>query len=181
MSVSDSEGQNGLPFVSAHDPRVPIDSLGPISASGLLVYGPNVYSAAGSPMVVASGTEAALLQAEASLPAHGGAGTAWLDDLNTLRANSGDTALSNHPLQDPGTDAARSALLFRERAFWLFGTGHRMGDVRRLVRDYGRGPETVYPTGAYEGGPLAYGAAYVYQPYLEQANPHYSGCTDTNP
>jgi hypothetical protein len=132
-------------------------------------------------MAVATGIEAALIQAEASLPAHGGAGGAWLNDLNTLRANSGDTALSNHPLQDPGTDAARSALLFHERAFWLFGTGHRMGDVRRLVRQYGRGAETVYPTGPYEGGPLTYGAAFVYQPYFEQANPNFTGCSDTTP
>jgi hypothetical protein len=181
MSVSDSEGENGLPFVSAHDPRVPTDSLGSTSSSGLLVYGPNMYSAAGAPIAVATGTEAGLIQAEASLPAHGGTGSAWLNDLNALRQNAGDTALSNHPLQDPGSDAARSALLFHERAFWLFGTGHRMGDVRRLVRQYGRGSETAYPTGLYEGGPLMYASTYVYQPYFEEANPNFTGCSDTKP
>jgi hypothetical protein len=52
-------------------------------------------------------------------------------------------------LADPGTAAAREDLLFRERAFWLFATAHRLGDMRRLVRQYGRAPATVFPSGSY--------------------------------
>jgi len=48
-------------------------------------------------------------------------------------------------------------VLFRERAFWLYATGHRLGDMRRLIRQYGRDPETVFPTGDYYKGGLTYG------------------------
>jgi hypothetical protein len=56
------------------------------------------------------------------------------------------------PLADPGTASARVALLFRERAFWLWGTGHRLGDMRRLINQYGRTQDQVYPSGAYHKG-----------------------------
>src|SRR5690606_40849192 len=36
------------------------------------------------------------------------------------------------PLEDPGTDEARVDLLFQERAYWLFLTGRRHADMRRL-------------------------------------------------
>jgi hypothetical protein len=38
-------------------------------------------------------------------------------------------------------------MIFRERAFWLYATGHRLGDMRRLIRDYGRAATTVFPVG----------------------------------
>ena len=60
-------------------------------------------------------------------------------------------------LSDPGTPDARVDLTFRERAFWMFMTGHRLGDLRRLVRQYGRGSETVFPTGAYHNDNLVRG------------------------
>ena len=34
--------------------------------------------------------------------------------------------------------------LFRERAFWLWGTAHRLGDMRRLIRHYGRTEASVH-------------------------------------
>jgi hypothetical protein len=34
----------------------------------------------------------------------------------------------------------------------LFGTGSRLGDLRRLIRQYGRNAETVFPTGPYANG-----------------------------
>ena len=40
-------------------------------------------------------------------------------------------------------------LLFSERAFWMFATGHRLGDMRRLIRQYGR-------TRASRSSPAAY-------------------------
>ncbi len=33
-----------------------------------------------------------------------------------------------------------------------FATGHRMGDLRRMIRQYGPGAETVFPTGAFGKG-----------------------------
>lgn len=88
-----------------------------------------------------------------------------------------------YPLSDPGTgltdQAARTArvnLLFRERAYWLFLSGHRQGDLRRLVRQYGRSQSQVYPTGSY-GLRGNYGpATWLTIPDEEHLNPLYTGC-----
>jgi starch-binding outer membrane protein, SusD/RagB family len=67
--------------------------------------------------------------------------------VNALRRT---VALSD--TTDPGTPEQRVDLVFRERAFWLFATGHRLGDLRRLVSRYGRDPNTVFPVGLYRTG-----------------------------
>jgi hypothetical protein len=86
------------------------------------------------------------------------------------------------PLQDPGTPDARVDLLFRERAFWLFLTGHRQGDLRRLLRQYGRHQEQVYPVGFYQGGQGIYGTDFtVPVPPSERVNPLFTGCFDRDP
>jgi len=54
--------------------------------------------------------------------------------LNALRADVNNNAASPRGAPDPGTQVGREDLLFRERAFWLFATGHRLGDLRRLAR-----------------------------------------------
>jgi len=70
---------------------------------------------------------------------------------------------------------------FRERAFWMFNTGHRLGDLRRLVRQYNRPADSVYPIGSYYKGGL-YGTAYVMAvPFEEVNNPNFTQCTDQNP
>jgi hypothetical protein len=71
--------------------------------------------------------------------------------------------------------------LFRERAFWMYLTAHRLGDMRRLVRQYGRGLETVYPTGSYfKGG--SYGTDAVLVPHQDETNnPNWTACTDKAP
>ena len=77
--------------------------------------------------------------------------------------------------------AARVDMLFRERAFWLFATGHRMGDMRRLLRQYGRSHDNVYPIGPYKAG-VSYGEDVVFILTLsEQSNPNGRTCTDKNP
>ena len=85
------------------------------------------------------------------------------------------------PLADPGSTAARENLLFRERAFWFWGTAHRLGDLRRLVKNYGRTAASVYPTGPYfKGG--AYGNDVVIIPaQAEKNNPDFEGCSATTP
>ncbi len=79
--------------------------------------------------------------------------SARVDDY-TAEAGSNAAAPNTvlNPLVDPGTDAARVDLLFQERAFWLFAQGRRLGDMRRLVNNYGRSQASVYPTGAYHKG-----------------------------
>jgi hypothetical protein len=97
---------------------------------------------------------------------------------------AGLTALSD-PGDSPG-NAARLRLLFRERAFWLFLTGHRQGDLRRELRLYPQvwvDQSDAYPTGVYTApGTGLYGAdVTVPIPPSETANPAFHGCLDRNP
>ena len=87
------------------------------------------------------------------------------------------------PLADPGTAAGRVDLLFRERAFWTFATSTRLGDMRRLIRQYGRAANTVFPIGTYHRGGN-YGPDVNFPvPDQERQNPNYSdgiACLDRN-
>ena len=69
-------------------------------------------------------------------------------------------------------------LMFRERAFWTFGRGQRLGDLRRLVRQYGRAATAVFPVGPYYKGGV-YGSD-VTLPIVddETYNPKFRGCLD---
>ncbi len=82
------------------------------------------------------------------------------------------------PLTDPGTAEGRASLLFREKAFWQFGRGYRLGDMRRMVRQYDRDQGTVFPSGNYfKGGP--YGSDVNFPgTQAERSNPNYKGCLD---
>jgi hypothetical protein len=163
FNAADQEGENGLNFISAHDPRLVLDSSMTTEDGGAW-YLPMKFEVNLSDIPLATGLEAQLIAAEAALQA--GQSGPWLTDLNTLR-NSGcgvpgvDSTCSLGTgdvsgqttgvasLADPGTDSGRVSLMFRERAFWLFGTGTRLGDLRRLIRQYGRDQSTVFPTGPY--------------------------------
>nr|MBA3554116.1 hypothetical protein [Gemmatimonadales bacterium] len=88
--------------------------------------------------------------------------------LNDLREPAG-----LDPLDTPGDLVEATDVLFRERAFWLYATGHRLGDLRRLIRQYGRDAETVFPTGEYYKGGLTYGEdVNLPLPRREQNNPN---------
>jgi len=176
LSLGDHEGANGLPFVSAHDPRIPLRRLGPrrVNPSDTL-YATTLGSSPSDRITLASGVEARLIQAEVAL--HDNSAN-WKPILDSLR-----TGIGLDTLVDPGTADSRLDLLYRERAFWLFLTGHRLGDLRRLIRNYGRGAETVFPTGAYPGGdgsrygtstsiPFILAEQLRYNPYIT------SGCQD---
>ena len=188
-TMADTEATVGLPFVSANDPRVPratggsvFDSAFPIVSNRQGIWGQ--YSS----VAIATGVEARLIEAEAALEA--GDATTWLNDLNVLRTDpslyppiqSGFTrgpTLGN--LTDPGTPDARVNTLFYERAFWLFSTGHRLGDLRRLIRQYSRNATAVFPTGAYIKGGLYGDAVMLPIPFDEKNNPQFLQCTDRNP
>ena len=72
----------------------------------------------------------------------------------------------------------------------MFGTSHRLGDMRRLVRQYGRAANTVFPSGTYSSpGGLrtgTYGAdlnlpipiAEDNNPEYEAGAPNLKGCID---
>jgi hypothetical protein len=171
LTVSDLEGGNGLDFRSAQDPRVPTAFVGKGIDGFTDVYTFTRYANVSSPIVLASGVEARLIEGEAFLRV-GDAATA-LQILNALRATTAGLA----PLTLQPTVAARVNQLFRERAFWLFATGHRHGDLRRLVRQYGRPSASVFPTGAYKNG-LTYGSDVTFTPDAAQlGNPNYTSCT----
>jgi hypothetical protein len=153
------------------------------------LYAPAKYETGDTPVVMASGIEARLIEAEVAL--HDG-DQSWLGILNALRTTCTDAAACPDPapageggvaglppLADPGTDTARLDLLFRERAFWLFATGHRLGDLRRLIRVYGQGGDNVFPTGVYRIGGAAYGplTSLPFPPHEASANPAITGCT----
>jgi hypothetical protein len=181
-SVSDVEGGVGLPFRSAVDPRVPYtDAGGPGLDGSTPQFTLDKYLEASAPVVVADGIEARLIEAEAQLQASDRPG--MTATLNGIRQAFPDLALADLPV--PGTQPEAVDLLFAERAFWMFATGHRLGDMRRLVRPapggYGRPVDTVFPTGTYiKGG--AYGAdVNLPIPIEEQNNPNFVGCLDRNP
>jgi hypothetical protein len=188
-TMGDNEGGNGLPFSSANDPRIPRKIGGPVfdSATPLVAILQGMWGRYSS-VPIATGVEARLIEAEAALQA--GQFTTWLNALNALRGNAAlypvpQTGYTAGPaltaLADPGTKTAREDLMFRERAFWMFGTGHRLGDLRRLARQYGRPVESVYPTGLYVKGGLYGKAVSLPIPQDEQNNPKFVQCSDQNP
>jgi len=185
FSVADGEGTNGLKFQSAGDPRVvaPQNGKGFDNTSPLYVL--QKYTTATSPVHVADGVEARLIEAEAQLRA--GDGPGMVTSLNALRidaVNNGGFNLA--ALADPGpspNDSLRVDLLFRERAFWLFATGHRLGDLRRLARvPYSRAVNSLYPTGVYTHTNTVYGNnTELPVPFSERNNPNFTGCDYNTP
>ncbi len=206
--VVDNEGGNGLPWST--DPRTAVTTLPDygtmqvtakysITLTGTLdATVPNPSA----PARLADGLEARLIEAEANLAT---GGSAWLATLNMLRSTCvgtapcasvpGLTAAQLPPLSDPGSASARLDLLMSERAMWLFVTGHRQGDLRRLAAVYNRPVSSLWPTGVYrnpgfppniprpdtDGKP--YGVDVVFQPSEDEKknNSLYDGCNTLNP
>jgi len=122
------------------------------------------------------------------------AGVLWFVSLPALRADAPALltgmfpdmiqAGTLAPLTDPGTAEARRDLLFEERAKWLFMTGRRLADLRRLVTQYGLTEDEAYPSGLYfKPGEGDYGDDGVFDVDVEEANnPLYSvgSCDPTN-
>jgi hypothetical protein len=214
MTVANREGVNGLAYLSSGDPRTasdPVTFL--VNNVSVQIRYPNKYRPA-SPstgadstlFTVADGVEARLIQAEAAL--HAGATTTWLTTLNALRTDGNFTTTPStnpdsvgvldttwsagtgsvaglSPLTDPGSAATRVDMMFAERAAWLFLTGHRLGDLRRLSRQYARNPQSIFPTGPYLSG-LSGASSYGTDvnapvPASERINPYFHGCLNREP
>lgn len=181
-SVADQEGGAGLPYITAQDPRVPVDTLDAdgdgFADMGLdnqtIQYTLQKYPDASASVVVADGIEARLIEAEAQLQTNNLSG--MRATLNALRTTIGLPNLPTVSSRDPAID-----MLFSERAFWLYATGHRLGDMRRLIRQYLRNPDAVFPTGDYHKGGGQYGSdVNLPLPIEEQNNPNGKTCTDRN-
>ncbi|MGE0553267.1 MAG: hypothetical protein AB7R55_07540 [Gemmatimonadales bacterium] len=185
-TVAHRDGGNGLPFLgddainaSLADPRVPWKRDGSDVGFDNTTpqYDLQIYKTNTATSTYGLGIEARLIEAEADLEA--GATQAWLDKLNNLRA----TVTGLAPLSDPGSDAARVDLMFSERAFWLFARGTRLMDLRRLVRQYGRNSEDVFPSGSYFKGGTYGPDVNLPVPTVENQNPLYASgiaCLDRN-
>jgi len=70
-----------------------------------------------------------------------------------------------------------------KRAYWLWLSGHRLGDMRRLMRSYGRTEAQVFPTAAYFKQNLQYDGTDVNFPVPidEENNRQFPQCTDRLP
>jgi len=196
--------KNAIPFLSAKDPRVPahykIASNGRDSVKsqdgGTYVIQVDSLWGQTSAVALTSGIDARLIEAEAALKAGNPAG--MMSILNALRAAPqqltapSPTATGTHPgwttpvmpaLTDPGTADGRVNLLFREMAFWQFGRGHRLGDLRRLIRDYGRAADGSntggYPIGThFKGGVFGVDLNLPVTTDEKIGNPNFTACLD---
>ena len=204
-TIGDREGENGLPFASANDPRVKVVAAPRQSTTYPLTtyWVPSAMRPKAAPwngtstttekngedIVVASGIEARLIEAEVKAQAND---PSYLSILNALRttctsaascaspapAGTGGVA-GLPPLVDPGTKDARIKQVFDERGYWLFLTGVRQSDLRRLVRVYGWPQDEVYPTGFYPFGGQYGTYTNIPIPNSEaKINPKFEGCFD---
>jgi hypothetical protein len=172
--------KNAIPFVSKGDPRLPVTVLNSLGQDGLTRVRMTALYGQLTAVDVVNGIDARMIEAEAALKA--GDVAKFLSIHNTLRASPPTlgtvTPAAMPPLTDPGTPAARLDLHFREKAFWTFSRGQRLGDMRRLVRQYGRAVTDVFPEGIhYKGG--AYGTDVNFPIVVdERNNPKFNGCTN---
>jgi hypothetical protein len=194
-TMVDTEGVVGLNYISANDPRLP-RATGTVASTDLIfdsayplfVTRQGIWNSTAAVSIV-TGVEAKLIEAEALLQASNTGG--WLAAINTLRQN----AALYPPIQTGFTrgttltaiadtfanNTSRMKTHFRERAFWMFSTGHRLGDMRRMVRQYAYPADSIYPRGTYyKGG--AFGTALMLPvPFEEINNPNFTQCTNQNP
>jgi hypothetical protein len=190
---ADATGQvkNAIPFVSAADPRVPtsqIDGSGKVAKTSFdsktPFYAQQIWGRDDAVAIV-NGLDARLVEAEAKVNASDFAGATAI--LNQLRAAPPALGAINGvtftpaalpALAVPATKDAAVNQFFREKAFWTFARGQRLGDMRRLIRQYGRTADQVFPIGVFHKGGN-YGAD-VNLPVVdaETNNPNFKGCTD---
>ncbi len=200
-SAADKEGINGFPFLSTADPRTPIvlDAAGTGFDGTTPLYDNLRYGNRAASITLATGVEARLIEAEARLQvgdtANGGGFYAALNDPRANAANrsyfdattaAGTPAIGVLPNLSPASAAAAGGavnLLFNERARWLWLTAHRLSDLRRLIRQYFRPTESVFPTGPYFKVQFTvYGTDVNFPiPIDEQNNPNFTQCTDRLP
>jgi hypothetical protein len=199
-TATDREGINGFPFRFVPDPRTTSRRRGVGFDQQTALFDNFRFGDRKAPIPLATGVEARLIVAEAALAANDTVG--FLAALNDPRANAANRSYFNpspfdrtDTLTNPIpvlpnltatdiTNAGAVNLLFAERARWLWLTAHRLGDLRRLIRQYGRAANTVFPTGPYPKTTSfgAYGVdVNIPVPITEQNNPNFSACLDRLP
>lgn len=175
------EGNNGLMWFTdpeSIDPRLPVTVT---SSQGVYTFPAIVrqmkFINGNVVLKLASGIEARMIEAEYQLSTND---PHWIEEVNEARRT---LALSD--LVSPSITTQKIDLLFNERALWFYGHATRLSDMRRLVRQYGRIINSVYPVGSYNRSAAiyTYGDATVFIPtdpeFMDNYN--YSGCINRNP
>jgi hypothetical protein len=181
--------RNAIPFFTAADPRLPVvytiaangrDTVksqdGQTNSRTTILYGRSTSIA------VVNGLDARLIVAEARMRAQDFAGMMTI--LNGLRAAPPKVGEVQAPvmaaLPVPATLAEAVNVLFREKAFWTFSRGQRLGDMRRLIRQYNRTEDNTFPSGThYKGG--EYGDdVNLPVPFAETNNLNFKECLNRN-
>jgi len=152
--------RNAIPFASSKDPRVPATG----TATGTSPAGRGFDNSTNfiildlygrtDPTPIVSGLDARLIEAEARLKAQDIAGMMTI--LNALRGTAQNlgprTTPVMTPLATPATQDAAIDVYFREKAYWTFSRGQRLPDLQRLIRQYGRTEDQVFPKGTFFKG-----------------------------
>lgn len=189
----------GLPFRAIADPRIPFEARGSGTcfSGSVRCFNNDNYPTYRAAVPLASGVEARLIQAEALYQS--GQYGAMLDSLNVLRKSILPLVAGLYPGQKQVFATAMVAplaastaadantarqTLFAERAYWLFNTGHRQGDLRRLARaPYNLPTNKVFPSGPFfRSGSYGNDVAYPI-PFNEVNNPKFTttSCSTTTP
>jgi hypothetical protein len=178
--------KNALPFASAKDPRVPVQgstvnsSLGVGFDNSTNFITQQIWPNRSDPLPLFSGVDARLIEAEAKLNANDIAGMMTI--LNAIRAAPQLLGAISSPvmpaLATPASKDAAINLYFRETAFWQFSRGTRLPNLRRLVRQYLRSPDQVFPSGQFFKGGTYQNDVNFPVTTGENANPNFTGCLD---
>jgi hypothetical protein len=184
-AVAGAGAINNLPYATANDPRVRSQrSSGIKSFDGLTPFDSLMNWGREDPISLVNGLDARLIEAEAQLqqktPVGWAAMKTILDNLRAAPPKYGNFTIAAMPALPLATSQVEAEnQFFREKAFWQYGRGERLSDMRRLIRQYNRNSEAVFPTGAFHksGGSFGIGVNFPV-PDAEKSNPNFVGCID---
>jgi hypothetical protein len=177
---------NAIPFAELNDPRVSVTDTKSKAEDNATEFLQINNWGRDDPIPVASGIDARLIEAEAKLQANDIPGMMTI--LNGLRDTARVLGIFKVPvlgdLPTP-TQANAADVFFREKALWQYERGYRMDDLRRLVRQYGRSQDNVFPSGNFtrNNAPSGQYGSQVAFPVVddERSNPFFHGCIDNKP
>jgi hypothetical protein len=177
---------NAIPFARLNDPRVSVTDTKSKAEDNATAFLQINNWGRDDPIPVASGIDARLIEAEAKLQASDTSG--MMKILNGLRDTARVIGIFKVPampdLATPPDLNAATNLFFREKALWQYERGYRMDDLRRLVRQYKRPQNQVFPSGNFtrNAAPGGQFGSQVAFPVVddERSNPFFHGCIDTN-
>jgi starch-binding outer membrane protein, SusD/RagB family len=176
---------NAIPFARLNDPRVSVTNSGKPGEDNVTIFVQVNNWGRDDPIPVVSGIDARLVEAEAKLQGNDINGVMTI--LNALRTAPQTLGIfkvaAMAALPTPADQTTATNVFFREKALWQYQRGWRMNDLRRLVRQYGRTQDKVFPSGTFlrnetPSGPYGTEVAFPV-PDQELNNPNFHGCLDT--